>query len=536
MSIVTDYLNVAGGLIRLIFRPCTLQSATTLLRHRIAHRSDLFLQMTQETIWDYPGSPYRRLLTAAGWTPHTLADHVRQRGVEAALEALRDTGVFLTHDEFKGRKPISRDGVTIECSPKDFDNPRTRPSIEVRTGASRSQGGRVPATIEYVTAQRAPAFLLMLESVGAGAWPSVVWMPAVSHGGGLMWWLSLAHMGRPPVRWFSITDPSAENLQQRHRLMFKLGQIIGMARGLRVPYPEHAPFARVGVVLEAVLAARARRSGCAVITTPSAATRLAAFANEQKTDLKGVAFFVGSEPLTHGKAKEITDTGARVWARYAITEAGAVGIACAHPAGIDDMHFMADSLGLTLAKRELPDGELVDAILLTTLLPSSSKILLNVESDDFGEVTTRRCGCVWDDLGMHTHLANIRSFSKLTGEGVTVLGTDVLRILEEVLPKEFGGRSIDYQLLEVEDTDHLTRLCLVVSPAVGPIDEAQMLRRFVEELRDPHRARSLMPPLWRQAETIRVVRKDPIPTARGKLLPFHTQALAEVGREPAWRG
>jgi hypothetical protein len=33
-----------------------------------------------------------------------------------------------------------------------------------------------------------------------------------------------------------------------------------------------------------------------------------------------------------------------------------------------------------------------------------------------------------------------------------------------------------------------------------------------------------MPPLWRQAETIKVVRKDPVPTVRGKLLPFHTLA------------
>jgi phenylacetate-coenzyme A ligase PaaK-like adenylate-forming protein len=287
----------------------------------------------------------------------------------------------------------------------------------------------------------------------------------------------------------------------------------------------------VGVVLDSVLAARARQGACAVITTPSAATRLAAHAADRKIGLSNIDFFVGSEPLTSGKAEEITNTGARVWDRYAMTETGAVGIACARPTAIDDMHFLADSFGLILSPRTLPDGAAVNALVFTTLLSSSSKILLNVESDDFGEVTTRRCGCIWDTLGMHTHLAAVRSFSKLTGEGVTVLGTDFLRILEEVLPREFGGRSIDYQLLEAEDADHLTRLYLVVSPAVGPIDEARMQARFMEELRDPRRDRSLMPPLWRQAETLRVVRRDPVPTARGKLLPFHTQALTTQGQE-----
>jgi hypothetical protein len=81
-------------------------------------------------------------------------------------------------------------------------------------------------------------------------------------------------------------------------------------------------------------------------------------------------------------------------------------------------------------------------------------------------------------------------------------------------------------LLEDEDEDHLTRLFLVVSPGVGPIDEERVRVRFVEELRDRTRPRSVMPPLWRQADTVRVVRREPLLTTRGKLLPFFTQAVA----------
>ena len=121
----------------------------------------------------------------------------------------------------------------------------------------------------------------------------------------------------------------------------------------------------------------------------------------------------------------------------------------------------------------------------------------------------------------------------MTGEGVTVLGTECVRILEEVLPREFGGRSIDYQLLEVEDAGHLTRLHLVVSPSVGALDEQRLLARFVLELRSPSTRGRPAPPMWRQAETIKVVRHEPVTTASGKLLPFHTLAFSQRKNENA---
>ncbi|MGH2372917.1 MAG: hypothetical protein ACRDIC_05495 [bacterium] len=531
------HVRVARGLVRHIFRPLTLEQAKAQIRDRLAVRDELFLRTARETIWQNPASPYLRLLQWAGWSYDALVDAVRRRGLESALEALRATGVYLSHEEFKGQRPIQRDGLRFECTEGDLDNPRTVPSFVARTGGTRSRGSRVPASFDYVADQRAPAWYLALEALGAGSWPAIIWMPAVSHGGGLMWWLALAHMGRPLLRWFSITKPSPESVSRRHRVMFRVGQIIGMARGVRVAYPEHASFADADVVLDAVLEARARYGGCAALTSPSTATRLAGLAAHRGVDLERVAFLVGGEPLTPGKSADIVRVGARVGARYSITEAGAVGCACGQATAVDDMHFQADSFALLSEKRPLPDGRAVDALILTTLLPSSPKIMLNVESDDFGDITVRRCECVWDTLGLHTHLSGIMSFSKLTGEGVTVLGTDSVRVIEEVLPREFGGRSLDYQLLEMEDEEHLTRLCLVVSPAVGPVDEERVLARFVEELRLQIQPRTTIPPMWRLAQTIKVIRRDPVPTAHGKLLPFHTLAFdsgraAKVAREP----
>jgi hypothetical protein len=176
----------------------------------------------------------------------------------------------------------------------------------------------------------------------------------------------------------------------------------------------------------------------------------------------------------------------------------------------------------------------VDALMLTSLTWSSPKILLNVEIDDFADVTQRTCGCMLGELGLHTHLSSVRSFTKLTGEGTTVWGTEVVRVLEEVLPREFGGRSVDYQLLEAEDDRHITRLFLVVSPSVGAVDEARVLARFKDAVwNGGSDGANRTPVIWQQGETIQVVRRDPVATRGGKLLPFHTLALTAPPEQKA---
>ncbi len=69
---------------------------------------------------------------------------------------------------------------------------------------------------------------------------------------------------------------------------------------------------------------------------------------------------------------------------------------------------------------------------------------------DQAVVSERACGCPYQQLGWTTHLHGIRSFEKLTAAGMTFLDTDVIRVLEEVLPGRFGGIPSDYQLVEEE--------------------------------------------------------------------------------------
>ena len=122
--------------------------------------------------------------------------------------------------------------------------------------------------------------------------------------------------------------------------------------------------------------------------------------------------------------------------------------------------------------------------------------------------------------GLTEHIREIRSFNKLTGEGVTLVGSDMVRILEEVLPARFGGSPLDYQLLEEEDDLGRTRLHLVVSPAIRIDDEAMVVETVLGALRKCTVAGDLAAAIWSQAGTLRVRRAAPVWTARGKFMPF----------------
>jgi hypothetical protein len=100
----------------------------------------------------------------------------------------------------------------------------------------------------------------------------------------------------------------------------------------------------------------------------------------------------------------------------------------------------------------------------------------------------------------------VTSYEKLTDEGMTYDATALVDLVEAALPARFGGGPADYQVLEEEDADGLTRLTLIVSPRLGPLDEAALL--------------------WGQAGLLRVRREEPRPTLRGKVLPF------QVDRRP----
>jgi hypothetical protein len=154
-------------------------------------------------------------------------------------------------------------------------------------------------------------------------------------------------------------------------------------------------------------------------------------------------------------------------------------------------------------------------------LPTAPKVLLNVESGDCARIERAECGCTLGTTGLTTHLDSIRSFEKLSGEGMTFIQLDLLGVLEDVLPARFGGVGTDYQVVEEEDRDGILRLSLLVSPRVGAVDPDAVRAVFLDALASQPGASRAGVQVWRRAETVRVVRQVPLSTPAGKILPFH---------------
>jgi hypothetical protein len=261
---------------------------------------------------------------------------------------------------------------------------------------------------------------------------------------------------------------------------------------------------------------------CLLYTQVSYALRACLAAEEAGLDLRGATIKAGGEPATPAKVRQMERAGVRYISSYGMTEAGSIAFGCAQPLDGSDVHLFTDAYALFAHPYAVEGtGITVPAFNLTTLLPTAPKLMLNVQMDDYGFVEERDCGCRLTAYGYTTHLRQIRSYSKLVSEGATLIGTEMVRILEEVLPARFGGGPLDYQMEEAEDGQGFTRLFLVVSPRVGAVDEAAVTQVVLDALRRSSPMADAARTMWQHAGTIRVKRAEPTLTGRGKLLPLH---------------
>jgi phenylacetate-coenzyme A ligase PaaK-like adenylate-forming protein len=291
--------------------------------------------------------------------------------------------------------------------------------------------------------------------------------------------------------------------------------------GAKLVKPEYAGLQEAARVAQWMADTKKQFGGCCLIASVSPAVKLCQAAIENKLDIRGTRLIVSGEPLTPAKRQQIEAAGVSVTTRYTLSEVGEIGYGCPQAGATDDVHLFHDSVALIQHRRKVePTDIYVDAFLFTPLLPTASRILINMESDDYGVMETRGCDCLFGQLGFNTHLHNIRSFAKLTGSGMTMVGTDFVRILEEVLPAKYGGTAADYQLLEEEDSRGQTHLSLIISPEVGAVDEGQVIATLLRELRRAPHPGKLTAGVWAQADLLRVKRQHPI-SSMGKVATLH---------------
>lgn len=526
------YLRFVFGLRRYFKSGLTpdhaLELARALLKKRISSRNENFLSLLERGIFGFPKSPYLKLLDPKKIKFADLKKQVEKNGIEATMSLLQKEGIYFTVDEFKGKTEVVRGNIKFRCTEKMFDNPFLSTAYEVRSGATRSAGTRIKIDFDYLT-QRSlyDAFLLNVHSVLKS--PIANWFPLFPGAPGINSSLRFSHIGNPPKKWFSQVEKARIKVNWERRLGTSAIFLMGRLQGIPMAKPEFVSLNHALVVAQWADKMIKEHGSCVVYTFATSAVRVCMAALENNLAITGTRFLVTGEPLTPQKKMEIESAGAKAVPVYGISEAGviAAGGESSGPES-DHCYLYKDTTAVITHKHEVGHSDIVvDSFLFTSLLYESPKLLLNVGMGDFGNVYTRPDQSEFGKLGFDTHISNIRSYEKLTGEGVSFVDTDFITIIEKKLPERFGGQSTDYQLVEEEDEKGLNRLKLLISPGIGKIDDKNVIDTFLRLLKDSEQSHESWgqsgTEMWNQARTVRVLRANPLSTRSGKILPFHIE-------------
>jgi hypothetical protein len=505
----------------LLRRPLDTAQAKSALARRLARREDVFLGLMQRAVYGHAESPYRTLLGLAGCEYGDLERLVRHDGVEGALGQLLRRGVYLTVEEFKGRRPARRGSAEVVITKPGLRNPASTAQIEGTTSGSRGAPTPIPIDVSYLRIW-AQNLRLQLETRGGLGWAKAYW--AVSSATSIAWLVCYASAGLPLARWFSPIDPRSPQVPALPRAGAWLLPWAGRLAGVRLPRAEHAPLAEPAPILRWM--AEVLRAGGTpyLVGYGSALVRLCQVARDAGVVLAGARVHAVGEPLTATRLRALREAGVGASVSYGSADVGPLGYSCLAPEAPDDVHLFDDLLAVIQPEPGPAAGPRPQSLLVTTLSEAVPLVLLNVSLGDEAIRTERRCGCPLAGLGWITHLHTIRSYEKLTAGGMTFLDADLVHVLEEILPARFGGTPVDYQLVEQESAEGQPVLRLLVHPRLGTLDASAVVATFLKALAARSDAERVMGLVWQEAGLVAVERRPPLATASGKILHLHVES------------
>jgi hypothetical protein len=485
----------------------------------LGERERRFAHVLRHAVYANPASPYRTLLEWAGVEQGDVLALLAEHGLDATLTRLCDAGVYVQLEEFKGWRPLVRPGLELPLQETDFDNPLIELRYRGRTGGSGGAARSVPvdlALLEYESSFHAAFYA----AAGVMGRPLAIWHPAPPGVVGIKTALIQARLGWPAERWFSQSRRRSSSV--KHALFTRAATATVRWNGTRAPTPSYTPARDARRVAAWLAAKRAAGTPGILVTTPSACVRTCRAAIDEGLDIAGSFFVLVGEPYTAAKAALVAATGSCAASHYAMSETGLIGVACQDTETPDDVHLLTDKIATIERERESgPGGAVSGALLHTTLLPSSPKLMLNVESGDYGVRERRVCGCGAVSSRLDQHLHTIRSYEKLTSEGMSFLGGDLVNLVEHVLPARFGGHPNDYQFVEREQ-DGLPRVTLLIRPSVGVVDHDDVLHAVLSLWSGHGPGQDMMADVWEQSHTLRIARGEPHETPGGKVLALQT--------------
>jgi hypothetical protein len=520
---LTKFWRFARGLRGFLRSPLSPHDCRRIVEERLRGRERTFLLLLRKAVFGNPASPYLPLLRWAGVEYGDIEQMVGQDGIEAALARLYGAGVHIGIEEAKGRRPIQRRGLHVEVKAEDLDNPLLSGEIEVTGGGSTGPRRRLSIDFDQIAIDSACRYLVHAAS-GFESMPVALWRAVPPGGAGIRNVLELAKFRHPAERWFTPFASSWSPNMMKSALFTSYLVLGGRMWGGLIPRPEFVPLGDPLPVAE-YLAGRVRQGTPAMLVAPAnSAVRVCIVAKDRGLDIAGTVFRVSGEPFTEAKSRLVSELGARTFSSWAMSEAGGpLAGGCPNREAVDDVHVYRHKIAILQIPKALDDGETtVDALYLTTLCTTSTKVLLNLESGDYAALNQRRCGCLLEAGGFTEHLHTIRSYEKLTTGGMHFMGGNIATLVEEVLPARHGGHPTDYQLVE-EEEGAVSRVMIVVSPRLGDVNHDSIAKTVIEFLGSRSRGDRMMASHWAQGRTLTVVRREPYSTVHGKIPPLRTR-------------
>ena len=395
---IAYYANMTLGVYRLLRSP--YRGGMEQLREQMEQREERFLENAERRVFSNPANPYHELFRMAGCSYGDLVAAVKGRGLEATLSQLAAEGVYLTHDEFKGKTPLVRAGREIPFTPQVLLNPASRGYIEGISSGSRSPGTPTRKSLE-LELYRDIHYALQTREFGLDGRVRALVGPLLPSSGALNNSIRQARAGGRIERWFAVRGSLRDSGHYRAATYFLVG--LGRALGAPMPWPSYLPPNDFRPVAEWIAQLKREGRACAVRAFVSPAVRVAAAAREAGLDIAGTIFLVGGEALTDAKRAIIEASGCEVYPSYAITEVGGVGMACRQMKTGNCVHIRRDSVAVISRVRRAPLSDMeVNSLLFTNLLRFASRFLINAEMDDSGVIEPATCRCEYSAAGM-TH-------------------------------------------------------------------------------------------------------------------------------------
>ena len=269
---------------RFLRKRTPLSTARATVQHRVQHRAENLLAVLRQAIYGQPNSPHLSLLRRVGCEYGDVERLVAAEGVEGALLALYRQGVYLTVEEYKGKRPVTRGSTTFDVRPTLLWNRVPGHSATLQTGGTRSGGIAVPLDLAAAE-QQSSSHALFYEARNALHWSHGYWR--VPGAASMIYLLQSCLFGVRAKRWFSPVDPASPALHPRYQWSARAMRAGSLLAGRPLPLPEFAPMSAPRPIVDWLAGELRAGRTPNLVAYPSMAVRVCEVAAEAGIDLGG---------------------------------------------------------------------------------------------------------------------------------------------------------------------------------------------------------------------------------------------------------